>query len=120
MKVAATFVSIFLFASPASASAVCGLFQVEDFRVEVVVSLIDSTTFYGLPVIYKITNAKAPLVSGMVVGQCYCVAGDISPNSEFSGDPMYQLLNIRELTRGPFPDCSYSEPPNRGATVTAK
>jgi len=120
VKVAATFVSIFLFASPASASAVCGLFQVEDFRVEVVVSLIDSTTFYGLPVIYKITNAKAPLVSGMVVGQCYCVAGDISPNSEFSGDPMYQLLNIRELTRGPFPDCSYSEPPNRGATVTAK
>lgn len=109
MKVA-TFLSLLLFSSYAPATEVCGLFQVEDFRVEVVVSMIDATTFKGLPVIYKITNAKSPLVSGMVVGQCYCATGEASPNPEFSGDPMYQLLNIREVTKGPFPDCSYSAP----------
>lgn len=102
---ASTLLAILLFSLNARAVSLCGLYQSEDFRDGVVVSLIDFLTYPNLAKSYTITNPSDFKVTGMVSGQCYCVQGEVAADPDFSGDSMYQRLTVTQIDRGPYIGC---------------
>ncbi len=89
----------------AQAAEFCGLFQAEDFRARgVVVSLIDFQTYLPNHKTYTITNALDSNVAGLVIGQCYCLEGNTSIDTNYA-DSMYQLLEVSRMVRGPYVGC---------------
>jgi hypothetical protein len=117
LRTLALFITVFT-AWQVHASAVCGLYQIEDFGDREIVSIVDFRTHLGgLNWTYIISNPEDPVVRGMVTSRCYCVEGLATVDPEFAGDILYQRLKIERVFTEPYVGCGPT-PPKRD-TVSA-